>query len=70
MRVPLRPEFREERQRFDLRFCCEDCAYFVRDPRGDQAHCAHGWPNAEHRLDAYLDETRREIVFCKEFELR
>ena len=64
MRVPLHPGFREERERFAFRFCCEDCAYFMR------GECAHAWPNEEHRLAAYEDETRRELVFCKEFELR
>ncbi len=66
MRVPLGPEFHDECERFAFRFCCEDCAYFLRDER-----CAHDWPNAEHRRAAYAAEVaRREIVFCKEFELR
>lgn len=65
MRVPLRPGFREERERFAFRFCCEDCCYLL--PDGD---CAHAWPNAEHRLAAYEDASRQELVFCKEFELR
>jgi len=64
VRVPLDPDFRDEWQRFGLRFCCEDCAYLTRE-----GECAHGWPQAEHRLARYADPSCRELVFCKEFEL-
>jgi hypothetical protein len=56
--------FREERERFALRFTCEHCAHF--DP--DRERCAHGYPTAEHRLARYDDETA-PVVFCKEWEL-
>ena len=65
MRLPLEPEFTEERRRFDLRFCCEDCAHL--DPMTDS--CAHGWPTEEHRLAHYERAEARLLVFCKEFEL-
>ncbi|MBK6847898.1 MAG: hypothetical protein IPG96_10290 [Proteobacteria bacterium] len=60
--------FTAERQRLELRFCCESCAYFFAEP---DARCAHGWPQAEHRAARYgaTDERRAEVVFCKEFEL-
>jgi len=64
MRLPLGPEFAEERERYRFRFCCEDCAHLTRE--GD---CAHGWPQQDHRLATYQDATRRVLVFCKEFEL-
>jgi len=65
MRLPLGPEFRQEWERYDLRFCCEDCAHLDRRTR----RCAHGWPEEEHRLAYYEDENCEELIFCKEFEL-
>ena len=65
MRLPLGQEFREEWQRYGFRFCCEDCVYLTA-----LGSCAHEWPQHEHRLAHYLDESCRELVFCKEFELR
>jgi len=63
-----RRRFRRERERFALRFCCEDCAYFL--PQVER--CAHGWPADEHRQGRYLEVDRDEsieVVYCKEFEL-
>jgi hypothetical protein len=65
MRLPVGPEFREEWDRFAFRFCCEDCAHLAPD-----GTCAHGWPQDEHRLTFYRTDSCRELVFCKEFELR
>jgi hypothetical protein len=64
VRVPRDPRFDEERRRYALRHCCEECAYF--EP--GTATCRHFWPNCEHRLEFYEREGR-EVVFCKEFEL-
>jgi hypothetical protein len=69
MRLPLGPEFRDEWRRFDFRFCCEDCAHHLPGAAGEAA-CAHGWPEAEHLREFYTDPDCRELVFCKEFELR
>lgn len=66
MRLPMTPAFRDERDRLDLRFCCEDCAYF--DAAVDR--CAHDWPEAQHRQAYYDDPNCPDIVFCKEFELK
>jgi len=63
MRVPAGPAFDDERDRFALRCCCEDCAHF--DPRDQR--CRHDWPTAPHRRAALTDGG--EILFCKEFEL-
>jgi len=63
VRIPIGPEFVAERQRYDLRFCCEDCAYLTAE-----GSCAHGWPQEEHRA-AYYEGPRETLTFCKEFEL-
>ena len=64
MRIRQDARFRRERARYDLRFCCEDCALF--DPvRGA---CAHGYPVEEHRRARYEDPAA-EIVFCKDWDL-
>jgi len=65
MRLPLGPEFHDERARFGFRFCCEDCCHFDRE----RQTCVHGWPHAEHALRFYDGPACRELVFCKEFEL-
>jgi hypothetical protein len=65
VRLAWNARFDEERRRFGLRGCCEDCAHFV----PEDASCAHRFPNWEHR-GAYWEELRegRHVVFCKEFE--
>jgi hypothetical protein len=64
VRLPRDPRFDDERERFALRHCCEDCSYF--DP--DTGACRHFWPNREHRGSHYVTPGT-EVVFCKEFEL-
>ncbi len=64
MRLPFSPQFLVERQKYNLRHCCEDCCLF----EAKSADCAHGWPNDAHR-SAYYESQQGEIVFCKEFEL-
>ena len=54
---------REEASRFKLVFACPSCAWL-----DDAGACALGYPNADH-LDTRLDEGRREVIFCKAFEL-
>jgi len=62
VRLPRTPEFDVERERFALRFSCEDCAHF--DAASER--CRHEWPNESHRLEP----TPAELLdFCKEFEL-
>ena len=69
MRIPATPRFLVERERFALRFCCEDCALFLGERSGpaDESACAHGFPTAEHRRARYEDPSA-ELVFCKEWE--
>jgi hypothetical protein len=63
MRSRVDARLREEVARFELRYSCEHCAYFV----SERGACAHGYPNAEHRLRELTQAS--ELVFCKEFEL-
>jgi hypothetical protein len=61
VQLPHDAVFDEERERFALRFCCEDCGNW--DQAGER--CRHEWPHELHRLTF-----RGELVtFCKEFEL-
>jgi len=64
MRVLRTAAFDEERDRYALAFCCEDCGHY--DPRA--ARCSHDWPESLHRLERYQSPTE-DVVFCKEFEL-
>lgn len=57
-------QFREERERFGLRFTCEDCVYF----QELEARCVHGFDTRQHRSERYA-ETSPSLLFCKEFEL-
>lgn len=65
MKLPQYPGFQRDRQRFALRFTCEDCALF--DPEHES--CSHGYPTEEHRR-AYYESREALLVFCKDFELR
>jgi hypothetical protein len=64
MKIPQDARFREQRERFRLRFTCEHCAQFddVKET------CAHGYPTAAHR-EAVYDDPDAPLVFCKHFEL-
>ncbi len=64
MKIVQDERFREERERFSLRFTCEHCTLF--DEVAET--CAHGYPTAEHRAKRYEDRTAL-VVFCKHFEL-
>ena len=60
MRTPVTLRFLAESSTFALRYCCDDCAHFVRDA------CAHGYPDGERRHRVLQEGD--EIEFCKEFE--
>jgi hypothetical protein len=64
MKIVQDQRFREQRERFRLRFTCEHCALFddVKET------CAHGFPTTEHR-DAHYRDPAAPLVFCKHFEL-
>ena len=64
MKLPQDARFREQAEKFRLRFTCEHCALF--DERRET--CAHGYPTAEHR-DAHYADPDALLVFCKHFEL-
>jgi hypothetical protein len=56
--------FREQRERFRLRFNCEHCSLFDEE----KETCAHGFPTTEHR-EAHYRDPDAPVVFCKHFEL-
>jgi hypothetical protein len=64
MKIEQDARFREQRERFQLRFNCEDCALFD----VDRERCVHGYPTTEHRAGHYANPEAR-VVFCKHFEL-
>lgn len=61
MRTPVDARLREEAERFQLRFRCDDCVHF------DGEKCTHGYPTEPHRRSLTTDAF---VVFCKELELR
>lgn len=63
MIIEVDERLRSEADRYDLRFTCEDCAWF--DAEGGT--CSHAYPNEAHR-GVDLGEAR-VVAFCKEFEL-
>jgi len=60
VRLPRDERFREESERFALRYECEDCALFD-SVRG----CAHGYPSEAHRKSA---RATADLLFCKDFD--
>lgn len=63
MKTRVDDRLRSEAERFTLRFGCEHCVHFDA-PAGA---CANGYPVGPHR--GVELEGRRELEFCKEFEL-
>lgn len=64
MKFPYDARFQEERSKYDLRFTCEDCAYF----QPETTRCTHGFDTRSHRAERYAAEAA-DVLFCKEFEL-
>ena len=64
MRLSWTPEFSADVRRYDLRYRCPDCAYYLGD------RCAHEWPLEDHLATHDAASPAVEVVFCKEFELR
>jgi hypothetical protein len=64
VRLPWTRDFDDERERFSLRYSCEDCGNW--NPADER--CRHEWPNERHRLEK-LQPDREWVDFCKEFEL-
>jgi hypothetical protein len=64
LKIEQDAKFREQRERYRLRFTCEHCALFDEIAQT----CAHGYPTAPHR-DAHYDDESAPVVFCKHFEL-
>jgi hypothetical protein len=56
--------FRKEASEYRFRFGCEACAHF--DP--EARRCGNGYPIEPH-LETDLERVK-EVLFCKEFELR
>ncbi len=65
MKLAIDPLFCNERERYSLRFTCEDCALFD----ATASRCAHGFPTAQHRKERYQG-TEGDLLFCKEFQLK
>lgn len=63
MEVPQDECFREEREKYRLRWNCEHCANFDGEER-----CVHGFPTHRHRLSRY-DDPSASLLFCKEFDV-
>jgi hypothetical protein len=64
LKLPQSQDFRQQRERFALRFTCEHCALFD----AERSVCSHGFPTDEHRLE-YYESQDVPLVFCKDFEL-
>ena len=65
MIIPQDALFREQAERYQLRWNCEDCDRFMEESE----QCAHGFPTEKHRKGRYLDPDAA-LFFCKEFILR
>ena len=63
MKTRVDASFREEAERFRLRYACEACAHF--DEIGES--CSNGFPNSAHRGLPLVEQS--ELEFCKQFEL-
>ncbi len=62
MKTKVSEEFLAEVERYRLKFCCEDCAYYC----STEESCSEGYPNQMHRLSSLKKE---KLIFCKLFEL-
>ena len=71
MRLRVDRLFLDQAATYGLAVGCERCAHFDGPSAADAerpGRCAHGYPNEEHRREAFEREGR-EASFCKEWEL-
>ncbi|MBN2342284.1 MAG: hypothetical protein JXX29_14610 [Deltaproteobacteria bacterium] len=67
MRIPFTKRFDEQRKQYAFHFTCEYCMYFCVLKNA----CLHEYPNEMHLLSYYTgEESPKDILFCKQFELR
>jgi hypothetical protein len=62
MKTEVDSRLRDEAERFQLRYRCEDCVHF----EGEGNLCSHGYPTEPHRQSLL----RPFVFFCKEHEMR
>lgn len=62
---PITQTFLDEVERYQLRFLCEDCAFFD----SDSELCAHGYPNQAHSKEYFENSLGKVLIFCREFEM-
>lgn len=60
MKTDVDQRLRDEAERFQLRFRCEDCVHFEGET------CSHGYPTEPHRQSLVAPI----VFFCKEHEMR
>lgn len=65
MRLLWDARFADEVDRYNLRYTCTDCVYFLPDTRT----CAHEWPIVRVLASHDASEPAEEVVFCKEHEI-
>ena len=66
MRTYVDQRYLDERVRFALRCCCDDCQHWD----GPRDLCTLGFPTAPHRRERHeRDVADGYILFCKHFEL-
>jgi len=65
MWIAMSERYREERQKYNLKECCEDCRHFC----PSRQSCAVIYPVAPHLKQTFLAaEDGDRIYFCKMFE--
>lgn len=65
MRIFVDGRYLEQRARFDLRACCEDCIHFDRS----QDACSYTYPTQPHRAATHAAlQVGDHVLFCKTFE--
>lgn len=66
MRTYVDDRYRDERERFALRCCCDDCQHWD----GGRDLCELSFPTEPHRRERHQrDVAAGYILFCKHFEL-
>lgn len=65
MFVIMNEKYRQQKEQFNLKECCEDCEHF-----GEQRRlCEMGYPVAAHERESFQKAQDGErIYFCKMFE--
>ncbi len=67
MKIVVTEQLKKELTKYQLRYRCGECVFFMSGTGQYAGQCVHGWPNERQRDQSpHIDDSHH---LCKDFEL-